>query len=58
MIHKVHLTIRDIPRLTLSRLEMAAAAEEKTVRDFVLALLHSKIQELEKQGPLPPSQQS
>jgi hypothetical protein len=32
---------------------MAAAAEEKTVKDLVLELVDQKIQELEKKGLLP-----
>lgn len=48
-----HLNVRDIPRSTLYRLKMAAAAEEKTVKDLVLELVEQKIQELEKKGLLP-----
>jgi hypothetical protein len=48
-----HLNIRDIPRSTLYRLKMAAAAEEKTVKDLVLELVDQKIQDLEKKGLLP-----
>jgi hypothetical protein len=48
-----HLNIRDIPRSTLFRLKMAAAAEEKTVKDLVLELVNEKIQELERKGMLP-----
>ena len=47
------LNIRDIPRSTLFRLKMAAAAEEKTVKELVLELVDGKIQELEKKGLLP-----
>ena len=32
---------------------MAAAAEEKTVKDLVLELVNGKIQELERKGILP-----
>jgi len=32
---------------------MAAAAEQRTVKDLVLELLERKIQELEKKGLLP-----
>ena len=32
---------------------MAAAAEQKTVKDLVLELIERKIQELEKKGQLP-----
>jgi len=48
-----HLNVRDIPRAMLYRLKMAAAAEEKTVKDLVLELVEQKIQELEKKGLLP-----
>jgi hypothetical protein len=50
-----HLNIRDIPRETLFRLKMAAAAEQRTVKDLVLELVNGKIQELEKKGLLPKS---
>lgn len=50
-----HLNIRDIPRETLFRLKMAAAAEQRTVKDLVLELIDGKIQELEKKGLLPKS---
>lgn len=48
-----HLNIREIPRETLYRLKMAAAAEQKTVKDLVLGLIEKKLQELEKKGVLP-----
>lgn len=48
-----HLNVRDIPRETLFRLKMAAAAEHKTVKDLVLGLVEEKIQELERKGLLP-----
>jgi hypothetical protein len=48
-----HLNIREIPRQTLYRLKMAAAAEQKTVKDLVLDLIENKLQELEKKGLLP-----
>lgn len=48
-----HLNIREIPRETLYRLKMAAAAEQKTVKDLVLELIDEKIQQLEKKGLLP-----
>jgi hypothetical protein len=47
------INIRDIPRSTLFRLKMAAAAEQKTVKEFVLELVDSKIQDMEKKGVLP-----
>ena len=48
-----HLNVRDIPRTTLYRLKMAAAAEQKTIKELVLELVDQKIQELEKKGLLP-----
>jgi hypothetical protein len=48
-----HLNIRDIPRSTLYRLKMAAAAEEKTIKELVLELVDQKILDLEKKGMLP-----
>lgn len=48
-----HLNVRDIPRETLFRLKMAAAAEHKTVKDLILGLVEEKIQELERKGILP-----
>ena len=45
--------IRGIPRETFFRLKMAAAAEQKTVRELLLKLIEDKIQELEKKGLLP-----
>lgn len=48
-----HLNIRDIPRDTLYRLKMAAAAEQTTVKDLVLDLIEKKLRELEKKGLLP-----
>ena len=48
-----HLNIRAIPRSTLYRLKMAAAAEERTVKEMVLELIDQKILELEKKGLLP-----
>ncbi len=47
------LNFRNIPRETLYRLKMAAAAEHKTVRELVMELIEGKIQELEKKGVLP-----
>jgi plasmid stability protein len=48
-----HLNIRNIPRETLFRLKMAAAAEHRTVKELVLELVNGKIQELERKGLLP-----
>jgi len=48
-----HSNIREILRETLYRLKMAAAAEQKIVKELVLELIQRKIQELEKKGMLP-----
>ena len=48
-----NLNLRNIPRSTLFRLKMAAAAEQRTVKDLVLELIEGKIQDLEKKGILP-----
>jgi plasmid stability protein len=48
-----HLNIRNIPRDTLFRLKMAAAAEHRSVKDLVLELVNGKIQDLERKGLLP-----
>lgn len=47
------LNIRNIPRATFYRLKMAAAVEQQSVTELVLALIEGKIQELEKKGLLP-----
>ncbi len=51
--HKGTLNIRGIPKETIYRLKMAAAAEHRTVKGFLLALIEERIQELEKKGLLP-----
>lgn len=48
-----HLNVRDIPRETLFRLKMAAAAERKTIKELILELVHEKLQDLERKGLLP-----
>ena len=48
-----NLNLRNIPRNMLFRLKMAAAAEQRTVKDLVLELIEGKIQDLEKKGLLP-----
>lgn len=50
---EANLNLRNIPRKTLFRLKMAAAAEQRTVKDLVLELIEEKIQDLEKKGLLP-----
>jgi len=47
------LNLRDIPVEQFYRIKMAAAAERKSVRDLIMALLDGKIRELEKRGLLP-----
>lgn len=51
--HQGTLNIRQIPRDMIFRLKMAAAAEHRTVKGFILALIEERIQELEKKGLLP-----
>jgi hypothetical protein len=47
------LNIRGVPKHTIYKLKMAAAAEHRTVKGFLLALAEERIQELEKKGQLP-----
>jgi len=51
--HQGTLNIRGIPKETIFRLKMAAAAEHRNVKGFILALIEERIQELEKRGLLP-----
>jgi hypothetical protein len=51
------LNLRGIPRETIYRLKMAAAAEHRTVKDLILELVEEKIQDLEKKGILPKGKQ-
>lgn len=51
--HKGTLNIRGISKETIYRLKMAAAAEHRSVKGFILALVEERIQELERQGILP-----
>jgi hypothetical protein len=51
--HQGTLNIRGIPKETIFRLKMAAAAEHRTVKGFILSLIEERIQELEKKGLLP-----
>ncbi len=51
--HKSAINIRGLQRDTFYRIKMAAAAEHKSVRELILALLEGKIQELERKGLLP-----
>ena len=47
------LNLRDIPKDLLYKLKMAAAAEHRTVKGFILALVEQRIHEMEKKGLLP-----
>lgn len=51
--HQGTLNIRGIPKDTVFRLKMAAAAEHRTVKGFILALIEERIQELVRKGLLP-----
>ncbi len=51
--HKGTLNIRGIPKGTIYRLKMAAAAEHRTVKGFLLELIEGRIQEMERKGLLP-----
>ena len=44
---------RDIPRELMRRVKMAAAHEGKTVKDFLIELAQSRIDELVRKGILP-----
>lgn len=50
--HQGTLNIRGIPKDLIFRLKMAAAAERRTLKGFLLALAEERIQELEKKGLL------
>jgi len=47
------LNLRDIPKDLLFKLKMAAAADHRTVKGFILKLIEEQIQEMEKKGILP-----
>lgn len=44
---------REIPRDLMRKVKMAAAHEGKTVKDFLIELAETRIQELERKGILP-----
>ena len=46
---------REIPRELMRRVKMAAAHEGKTVKDFLIELAQSRIDELVRKGILPKS---
>jgi plasmid stability protein len=51
--HQGTLNIRGIPKDLVFKLKMAAAAEHRSVKGFLLALVEERIQELERKGLLP-----
>ena len=51
--HQGTLNIRGIPKDLVYRLKMAAAAEHRSVKGFLLALVEERLQELERKGILP-----
>jgi hypothetical protein len=51
--HQGTLNIRGVPKEIVYRLKMAAAAEHRSVKGFLLALIEERIQELERKGILP-----
>lgn len=51
--HQGTLNIRGVPKYLVFKLKMAAAAERRTVKGFLLALVEERIQELERKGILP-----
>ena len=48
-----NLNLRGISKATIYRLKMAAAAEQRTVKELLLEMIEGKIQELERKGILP-----
>lgn len=44
---------RDVPRDLMRKVKMAAAHEGKTVKEFLMELARSRIEELERKGILP-----
>ena len=51
--HQGTLNIRGIPKETIFRLKMAAAAEHRSVKGFLRAMIEERIHDLEKKGLLP-----
>jgi hypothetical protein len=47
------INIRRIPRDVFYRLKVAAAVEQKSVRDFIMGLVESRLEEMERKGILP-----
>lgn len=44
---------REIPRVLMRKVKMAAAHEGKTVKEFLMELAQAKVEELERKGILP-----
>lgn len=44
---------REIPRELMRKVKMASAHEGKTVKDFLMELAQTRIEELERKGILP-----
>lgn len=51
--HQGTLNIRGIPKDLIFKLKMAVAAEHRSVKGFLLALVEERILELERKGVLP-----
>jgi porphobilinogen deaminase len=47
------INIRDVPKELLHRVKLAATAERRSVKGFLLALAEARIEEMEKNGLLP-----
>jgi porphobilinogen deaminase len=47
------INIRDVPKELLHRVKLAATAERRSVKGFLLALTEARIEEMEKNGLLP-----
>ena len=47
------LSLREMPKDLVSKVKAAAALEHCSLRDYIAALLHRHVQELEKKGLLP-----
>ena len=47
------INIPDVPKELLHRVKLAATAERRSVKGFLLALAEARIEEMEKNGLLP-----
>ena len=52
-VHEGTLNIRGVPKVLIFQIKMAAAAERRSVKGFLLALAEERIRELERKGLLP-----